>query len=74
MKLALDKRYYYQNNIFYYINNSKKLYSITRKLLGNESHINYSSYSNEKLCSLFIEHFDSKVNNICNTINNIVLN
>ena len=40
MKLSLDKRTYYKNNIVSYNitiygNNSKKLYSITRKLLGN---------------------------------------
>ena len=50
------------------------MYSITRKLLGNESHLNYTPFSNEKLCSLLIEHFDSKVINIFNKINNIVLN
>ena len=74
MKLSLDKRNYYKKNIFSYGNSSKKLYSITRKLLGNESHLNYPPFSNENLCSLFIEHFDSKVINIYNKINNIVLN
>ena len=74
MKLSLDKRNYYKNNIFSYGNNSKKFYSITRKFLGNELYLNYPPFSNEKLCSLFIEHFDSKVINICNKINNIVLN
>ena len=61
MKLTLDKRNYYKNNILSYGNNSKNVYSITRKLLGNESHLNYPPFSNEKLCSLFIEYFDSKV-------------
>ena len=74
MKLSLDKRNYYKNNIFSYGNNSKKFYYITRKLIGNESHLNYPPFSNEKLCSLFFEHFDSKVINICNKINNIVSN
>ena len=74
MKLSLNKRNYYKNNIFSYGNNSKKFYSISRKLLGNESHLNYPPFSNEKLCSYFIENFDSKVINICNKINNIVLN
>ena len=74
MKLSLNKRNYYKNNIFSNGNNSKTFYAITRKLLGNESHLNYPPFSNEKLCSLFIEHFDSKVINICNKINNIVLN
>ena len=74
MKLSLDKRNYYKNKIFSYGNNSKKFYSITRKLLGNDSHLNYPPFSNEKLYSLFIEHFDSKVINICNKINIIVLN
>ena len=74
MKLSLDKRNYYKNNIFSYSNNSNTFYSITIKLLGNESHLNYSPFSNEKLCFLFIEHFYSKVINICNKINNIVLN
>ena len=57
MKLSLDKRNYYKNNICSYGNNSKKFYSIVRKLLGNESHLNYPPFSNEKLRSLFIEHF-----------------
>ena len=74
MKLSLYKRHYYKNNIFSYGNNLKKCYSITRKLLGNESHLNYPPFSNEKLCSLFIDHFDSKVINMCNKINNIGLN
>ena len=74
MKLSLDKIIDYKNNILSYGNNSNKLYSITRKLIGNESHLNYHPFSNEKLCSLFIDHFDSKVINICNKINNIVLN
>ena len=56
MKLSLDKRNYYKHNIFSYGNNSKTFYSITRKLLGNESHLNYPPFSNEKLFSLFIEH------------------
>ena len=70
MKLTLDKRNYYKNNIFSYGNNLKKCYSrkcfITRKLLGNESHLNYPPFSDVKLCSLFIEYFDSKV------INNVI--
>ena len=33
MKLSFDKINYYKNNIFSYGNNSKELYSITRKLL-----------------------------------------
>ena len=74
LSLSIDKRNYYKNNIFSYGNNSKTFYSITRKLLGNGTHLNYPPFSNEKLCSLFIEHFDSKVINICNKINNIVLN
>ena len=49
MNLSLDKRNYYKNNIFSYGNNSKKLYSIVRKLIGNESHLNYPPFSNEKL-------------------------
>ena len=68
MKLSLDKRHYYKNNIFSYGNNSKKFYSITRKFLGNESYLNCHPFSNEKLCSLFIEHIDSKVINSCNKI------
>ena len=74
MKISLDKRNYYKNNIFSYSNNSKKFYSIVRKLIGNESHLNYPPFSNKKLYSLYIEHFYSKVINICNKINNIVLN
>ena len=70
--MSLSKRNYYKNNIFSYGNNSKKSYSITRKLIGNESHLNYTPFSNEKLCFLFIEH--SKVINMCNTKYNIVLN
>ena len=61
MKLTLDKRNYYKNNIFSYGNNSNFFNSITRKLIGNESHLNYPPFSNEKLCSLFIEYFYSKV-------------
>ena len=34
MKLLIDKRNYYKNHIFSYGINSKKLYSITRKLIG----------------------------------------
>ena len=49
MKLSLDKRNYYKNNILSYGNNSKNVYSITRKLLGNESHLNYPTFPNEKL-------------------------
>ena len=43
-------------------------------ILGNGSHIKYPPLSDEKLCFLFIEHFDSKVINTCNTINNTGLN
>ena len=32
--------------------------NFTRKLLGNESHLNYPPFSNEILCSLFIQHFE----------------
>ena len=74
MKLSLDKRYYYKNNIFSYGNNFKKYYSITRKILCNESHLNYPPFSDEKSCFLFIELFDSKVIDICNKIYKIVLN
>ena len=74
MKLSLYKINYYKNSIFSYGNNSKTFYSIIKQLLGNESHLNYPPFTNERLCSLFIEHFDSKVINICNKINNIVLN
>ena len=72
--MSLDKINYLKNNIFSYGNNSTKLYSITRKLLSNELHLNYSRFSNDILCSLFIENCDYKVINICNKINNIVLN
>ena len=44
MRLSLDKRNYYKNNILSYGNNSKKLYYIPRKRIGNESHLNYPPF------------------------------
>ena len=46
MKLPLDKITNYKYNILSYGKNS-----ITRKLLGNESHLNYPPYSDDMLCS-----------------------
>ena len=52
MKLSLDTINYYKNNIFSCGNSLKKCYSITRKLLGNNSHLNYPPFSKVKVIFL----------------------